>query len=616
MNKPTTKRKPSKNAKSRPSSVDDDLALVKERIIELVAASTARSSPLDASMLPKLYKEHFHQKLDFKALGFAKLKALVATIPSITYKPDAKNRARFLLVLRKEAKGSTKSPQLADITAEPAPVLPDTFRSFYEFATKAVAAEDIVKNNSSSPQSVRQFVDVPPQEHPDYSTNEADLTTRLLEVPPTKTTREEFFSIGDATAAASFQERALLGQRMQMSNDKKATSSTPIFLNTHIPFCMAAIGVQGAGKSHTLGCILESCLLSSSTGDNDEITTPQQNVVQLQKPMTALVLHYDQSTTSVCEAAGLLAPNPSIIPVVGSSSVPRSKAVVLVSPTYYKQRKAFYGDYCTVRPLLFKWSSLTADHIKRIMRIGTADNQLYVASFMTLLRGYQRKCLVPDFTQFMEEVKEVCNIKGQSGPLDQRIALLESIIADSEVNKDIVDESMDLSKALNSDMNLIIVDLTDPLLSKEEANSLFQVVTEQFRSIPVKGGKLLALDEAHKFMDGIKSDGLSEAIVNVARLMRHDGIRLAVSTQSPKALAPELLELVSIAMLHHFHSQDWWLYLRQKLPISNEAFEDVLTLDPGNALVFASRHSFESHLLRLHMRPRLTADFGASRTNK
>ena len=30
----------------------------------------------------------------------------------------------------------------------------------------------------------------------------------------------------------------------------------------------------------------------------------------------------------------------------------------------------------------------------------------------------------------------------------------------------------------------------------------------------------------------------AQAIVNVARLMRHDGLRLAVSTQSPSALAP------------------------------------------------------------------------------
>jgi hypothetical protein len=47
-----------------------------------------------------------------------------------------------------------------------------------------------------------------------------------------------------------------------------------------------------------------------------------------------------------------------------------------------------------------------------------AVTTLYVASLLTVLRGYQRKALVPDFTHFIEEVKEVCSIKGQQRPLD------------------------------------------------------------------------------------------------------------------------------------------------------------------------------------------------------
>lgn len=120
-------------------------------------------------------------------------------------------------------------------------------------------------------------------------------------------------------------------------------------------------------------------------------------------------------------------------------------------------------------------------------------------------------------------------------------------------------------------------------------------------------------------MDGIKSDGLSEAIVNIARLMRHDGMRLAVSTQSPKALAPELLELVTVAFLHRFHSHDWWTYLQSKLPLANDDFEKILNLSPGDALAFASSHSFDSlvgrGVLPIKVRPRFTADRGASHTN-
>lgn len=87
--------------------------------------------------------------------------------------------------------------------------------------------------------------------------------------------------------------------------------------------------------------------------------------------MTSLVLHYDDNVTSICESAGLLVPNPDLqkkLRAVGMSTppcVPKEKVVILVSPTFYKQRKAFYGDHSTVKLLVFKWRSLTADHIKR-----------------------------------------------------------------------------------------------------------------------------------------------------------------------------------------------------------------------------------------------------------
>ena len=77
---------------------------------------------------------------------------------------------------------------------------------------------------------------------------------------------------------------------------------------------------------------------------------------------------------------------------------------------------------------------------------------------------------------------------------------------------------------------LVIVDLTDPLLSSLEANGIFQVLVEQFRAVPLRGcGKVLALDEAHKCMRGDGDgggDGLWHAIVNCVRLdaaRRHSG---------------------------------------------------------------------------------------------
>jgi len=594
-----------------------------------IKALLEKHDSIEAGRLPPMYKKAYGVPLDHKRLGFSKLKKLLDASPGIKISTNKHGGVMMLTGLSSSPKKvddpspSNSSSKLATKSSEENETASSTFKENESTITDEETDED---------ESSAGFV--PFLEHatkgqgvengkgPDTVVAPTDDGNFPLLLEKAEGRDNGTLSIANFDGARSFAEKALIGYR-QHDDD----AMEPIYLNTHIPFCAVAVGVQGAGKSHTMGCLLESCLLSHPTLDQNE-------TLSLHKPMTTLVLHYDQSPTSVCEAAGLLSASNK---VGYDCSLDKSNAVILVSPTYYRQRKAFYGDYCTVRPLLFQWSSLTADHVKRIMRITSEDNQLYVASFMTLLRGYQRKNVVPNFDDFVAEIKEACSIKGQSGPLDQRIALLESIIAESKVNQDIVQESMDLSKATSSGMKLIIADLTDPLLSKDEANSLFQVITEQFRTVPTKGGggKLLALDEAHKFMDGVKSDGLSEAIINVARLMRHDGIRLAVSTQSPKALAPELLELVSVAFLHHFHSQDWWDYIRQKLPLERDCFaKDVLHLSRGCALVFASRHNFSTTTtttttttgnenqtnaggaLKVWIRTRLTADFGASRTNQ
>ena len=263
----------------------------------------------------------------------------------------------------------------------------------------------------------------------------------------------------------------------------------PVTLNTHEPFVMVALGVQGGGKSHTLATVLESCLLPLAHGG--------AQVVQLAAPMSALVLHYDSSESSLCEATGLATPSPALARALGRAgepppAVPREKIVVLVSPSFYAQRKLFYGGGFTVRPLLFRWASLTADHIKRIMRISEKDSQLYVATMLNMLRQYQRAGVIPRWDVFIAQIREACSVKGQSGPLDQRIALLESLVRESAVNASIAGDAADLASA-TAPGTLVIVDLTDPLLSSGEANGVFQVLVEQYRALPIRGGKVCVL---------------------------------------------------------------------------------------------------------------------------
>jgi len=117
---------------------------------------------------------------------------------------------------------------------------------------------------------------------------------------------------------------------------------------------------------------------------------------------------------------------------------------------------------------------------------------------------------------------------------------------ESAVNKEFSGIGGDLSSLMAQGM-LVVADLSDPLLSPEEANGIFEVLLDQFRSDLVggstEGGKLLVLDEAHRYVSGGESDGLSRSIVDAVRLMRHEGLRVAISTQSPKVLAPELVSM-------------------------------------------------------------------------
>ncbi|OJK01768.1 hypothetical protein ASPACDRAFT_26029, partial [Aspergillus aculeatus ATCC 16872] len=69
-----------------------------------------------------------------------------------------------------------------------------------------------------------------------------------------------------------------------------------MFFNIKPPSSTFICGAQGSGKSHTLSCILENCLITSKAGN-------------LSSPLTGLVFHYDAFISdragSPCEAAFL-----------------------------------------------------------------------------------------------------------------------------------------------------------------------------------------------------------------------------------------------------------------------------------------------------------------------
>lgn len=267
------------------------------------------------------------------------------------------------------------------------------------------------------------------------------------------------------------QQYGLLGKVLGVSPPQA------VFLSTKSPFTSVLVGVQGGGKSHTLCTVLENCL----------INTPVAHGARLIKvnPMLALVLHYDQNQSEICEATGLV--EPSARPIFGFESLRLAPAnlVVLLSPSNYRERRDLYARKgCQVFPLLFKWDSLDAPQLNALMRVDESQGQLYMSKLFDDLRSAQRDGKKMTYEEFRANLKnkgtkdEPSLAPGQSGPLMQRVNILDNMLTDSECNKDL--EWKDLKDVFVAG-NMVICDLTDSYMSQKDANAVFHVVLEQFK---------------------------------------------------------------------------------------------------------------------------------------
>ncbi len=98
---------------------------------------------------------------------------------------------------------------------------------------------------------------------------------------------------GKASIQTPFTQYGLLGGISQndfgedgFDSQRRAVSDPRLFYNVATPSSIFICGSQGSGKSHSLSCLLENCLLPSVA-----------NV--LPRPLTGLVFHYDTFNSDV-----------------------------------------------------------------------------------------------------------------------------------------------------------------------------------------------------------------------------------------------------------------------------------------------------------------------------
>jgi hypothetical protein len=252
----------------------------------------SQHAPLDLNRLNSIHRTQFGQVLDFRRLGYSKMKIFVMAVPKIcVYSRDSKlllepiqefanpsysepsttgaldqDTARVCITSNQPEKAREVTPPTQ---GNASPSLPRVnLKQVVDHKNSIDASESRVSFSVISEEEIAvegHLINVPEQVRSYFEPAPVDVSlTHTFGVP-----------LGDGHFAKTFQECALLG-RLQPDEDhlECCNPQAPVYLNTHEPFCLAAVGVQGAGKSHTLACILESCLLRF----------PLEGVSRLKKP--------------------------------------------------------------------------------------------------------------------------------------------------------------------------------------------------------------------------------------------------------------------------------------------------------------------------------------------
>ncbi|THH01846.1 hypothetical protein EW026_g892 [Hermanssonia centrifuga] len=289
-----------------------------------------------------------------------------------------------------------------------------------------------------------------------------------------------------------------------------------IYVNTNAPFSAIVCGVQGSGKSHTVAVLLENMFVCN---------TPQ--IGSLEKPLSGLVLHVGEGgpDSQPSEAAWIGSA------MIDSAVVP--PITVYVSPSSLNTMQSVYakvGSHVTVKPLLFNESELDAKAFLSLMAIGSSEGApLYMQTILSILRELGERYTYQEFMIRLERKKQDL-LPSQLTGLKQRMELLESFLEKPAYGK-----KQQAAPVRFAAGQLTIVDLSDPFIDSGSACGFFEILTRLFVRANVNTGKVLVVDEAHKYLTAnvLKGEsGLTKELSSLVRQQRHQAMRVIISTQA------------------------------------------------------------------------------------
>lgn len=357
---------------------------------------------------------------------------------------------------------------------------------------------------------------------------------------------------------------------------------------------ISLFGVQGAGKSYTIGTVAEMTMRQFS------------KVNKLPSPMASVIFHYSESMDYAPEFTSMVYPNDDAKQIAKLKAeygaAPKNiRDVVLLCPeSQVEQRKSEYPDV-------------------NVFPIGFDSKELNVQDWMFLLGAVGNdSTYVKELKQIMKQCRHDLSLANIKTGVENSSFLSSSQKTLAQQKLTFASEYITDGNNLNRHLKpgrLIIVDLRDEWIEKDEALGLFVVMLNIFASVKAVEGrsfnKFIVFDEAHKYMN---NPDLVDSITTAIREMRHKGVSIMIASQDPMSLPNKIIELSSIVLLHKFSSPAWVKHIQKSITaLQMLSATEMSSLGPGEAYLWAGKSSDKSIMqrpIKISIRPRVTKHGG------
>ena len=360
---------------------------------------------------------------------------------------------------------------------------------------------------------------------------------------------------------------------------------------------ISLFGVQGGGKSYTLGSIVEMTCV------------PIKGINVLPSPLATVIFHYSPTQDYKPEFTSMVHPNTDAEQLAalreryGAEPQAIEDVVLLTPANKIAERQSEYPGI-KVLPISFAASELKAAHWKFLM--GAVGGQsMYLRQVNLIMRKLRESLTLKGIVQAVEDSQLSEHLKDLARTRLQFAA-------------EYVDDARSRLSDLILPGRLMIVDLRDEFIDKDEALGLFIVLLQIFSEATIQGqsfNKLVVFDEAHKY---IESSDLVAGLVEVVREMRHRGTSVLIASQDPPSVPVTLIELSSQIILHKFNSPAWLKHMQKANAALGDLSADKMNrLSAGEAYIWSSKStddSFTRGAIKIKCRPRVTEHGGDTRT--